>query len=62
MEDLKLALKMQKLDEIVKKMSESEIDIDNNFKLFKEGMELITKLKSDIKLYEEEINKIKNHG
>ncbi len=63
-EEMTFEQSMQRLDEIVAKLSENDMPLDDSIKLFEEGLRLVKDCNTKLTAYETQINDIimKNGG
>lgn len=63
-EEMTFEQSMQRLDEIVAKLSENDMPLDGSIKLFEEGLRLVRDCNTKLAAYETQINDIimKNGG
>ena len=62
MSNMSLEDKFAKLEEAVKKLEAEDITLENSFKIYKEGMELLKLCNADIDKVEKQVLTLNAHG
>lgn len=61
-EKISLEDKFNKLDEIVSKLEEADISLDQSFELYKQGMEYVKECSEELNAVEKKVLQIRNNG
>ena len=56
--DLKFEDQMKKLQNIVERLENNEVDLDESLKLYEEGLKISAVLKKQLNAFEEKINEL----